>query len=66
MHHGIGRGVRDCAVVGVMEDGRNLIPQPLLEALEYWESCGLSVDWDQFIALYAEMRPLPDLPAAPT
>ena len=46
-----------------MEDGRNLIPQPLLEALEYWEASGLSVDWDQFIALYAEMRHVPDLPS---
>ena len=49
-----------------MEDGRNLIPQPLLEALEYWEATGLAVDWNQFVNLYAEMRPLPDLPSTPT
>lgn len=49
-----------------MEDGRDMIPQPLLDALEYWEASGLAVDWDQFIALYAEMRPPPDLPTDPT
>lgn len=49
-----------------MDERRNLIPQPLLEALEYWEASGLVVDWDQFVNLYAEMRPLPDLPADPS
>jgi hypothetical protein len=34
-------------------EARSVIPQPLLEALEYWEASGMSVSWGDFIATYS-------------
>lgn len=34
-------------------ESRSVIPQPLLEALEYWEKSGMSVSWEEFISTYS-------------